>query len=93
MILGGEPYVLYQTNNTLDLDEYEFYMKETFPEIKLLRQVNSLGRIVIVGDGQVQSCKDLRLKNPMANLTFNTSAEHQFHIPGASMLWDTYQGF
>ena len=53
MILGGEPYVLYQTNNTLDLDEYEFYMKETFPEIKLLRQVNSFGRIVIVGDGQV----------------------------------------
>ena len=29
----------------------------------------------------------------MVNFTFNTSSEHQFHIPAESMMWDTYLGF
>jgi hypothetical protein len=35
-------------------------------------------------------CSDVKLKNPMANFTFNTSREHQFHINAQSLFFDRH---
>ena len=52
----------------------------------------SAGQRVLVGLTNKRKCSELKLANPMANFTFNTSREHQFHINSQSLFFDKHMG-
>ena len=76
MILGEDPYLTIETPYVDDLDSFQAYLNKTYPEIKVLRQQMSSGQRVLIGMTNKRKCSDLKLVNPMANFTFNTSREH-----------------
>jgi len=90
MILGGEPYLTIETPYLEELDSLHEYINATYPEIRILRQKMSNGQNMLMGIINKRKCSDVKLKNPMANFTFNTSREHQFHINASSMIFDRH---
>jgi hypothetical protein len=80
LILGGDPYITFETPYMEDIDDFLLYMNVTYPEIKMLKQRMMNNQTIILGISQKRRCIDVKLARPMANFTFNTSKEHQFHI-------------
>jgi hypothetical protein len=92
LMLGSEPFIQFETPYPEDLDEYEAYMSHYYPEIKLSRTRNNFNRSVIFGLTRKASCNHVTFANPLQNFTFNTSHEHQFHIPAQGLLFDSHFG-
>jgi hypothetical protein len=40
----------------------------------------------------ITKCNAKKTKLPVGNFTFNTSKEHQLHIPSQKLFFDSYQG-
>lgn len=92
LILGSDPFIQFMTPFEQDLHEFDAYMQFTFPEIKFYETKNRYNHTVVFGTTKKRTCKDFTSASPMHNFTFNTSHEHQFHIPASSMLFDTHFG-
>lgn len=92
LILGSDPFIQFMTPFEQDLDEFDAYMRHTFPEIKFYESKNRFNHTVVFGSTKKRTCKEFTSASPMHNFTFNTSREHQFHIPASSMLFDTHFG-
>jgi hypothetical protein len=87
-ILGGEPYLTFETNEKKDLDDYQAYMSQSFPELKFNRISNGKNRTTLIGTSEKTKCNELM--PPGVNFTFNTSKEHQFHISPRNLMFDSY---
>lgn len=92
LILGSDPFIQFMTPFEQDLEEFDAYMFHTFPEIKFYETKSRYNHTVVFGTTKKRTCKDFTSASPMHNFTFNTSHEHQFHIPASSMLFDTHFG-
>lgn len=76
MIIGGEPYLTIETPYIEELKTFEQYLNETYPEVRIFKTRMQNGQIILLGMLNKRSCSEVKLKNPMANFTFNTSKEH-----------------
>lgn len=92
MILGENPYLTIETPYQEEMDNFSIFMNDTYPELRLVRQFMNNGQQILIGMSNKRKCVDFKPKNPMANFTFNTSHEHQFHINGNSLLFDRHMG-
>lgn len=91
-MLGSDPFITFETPYMEDLNEFQAYMNHFYPEIKIITNTNRFNHTIMLGVTGKAKCAHVGPKNPINNFTFNTSHEHQFHIPASSMLFDTHLG-
>jgi hypothetical protein len=92
MVLGNDPFLQLETPFEQDLWDFAIYMSEAYPEIKLYQTKNRYNHTVVFGSTKKRTCNQFISANPLQNFTFNTSHEHQFHIPASALLFDTHFG-
>jgi hypothetical protein len=93
LIIGSDPFITYETPYIEELNDFIDYMATHYPEVKISQAKNRFNHTTILGSTAKSTCDRANMKHHLQNFTFNTSHEHQFHIPSTSMLFDTYMGY